>query len=116
MSYTLDWGDDPAPRVEMPIRVLNTAIGGRMEGGNVVAIDFEDSALVPEDLARIEIVLRGSAEDISAGLVQRNPETNGPRLAFTFQPGEAEVIEFRAQLRLDGAPLSEVWLYRWTRS
>ena len=114
MSYTLDWGASPAPATGMPLRVLNTAIGGRPEGGNIVAIDFEDGALVPEDLSRIDILVRGSAGDVTPGLVQRNPETNGPRLAFTFIPGEADLIEFRAQLRLDGAPLSEVWLYRWT--
>ncbi|MEX0310957.1 MAG: glucan biosynthesis protein, partial [Tateyamaria sp.] len=38
----------------------------------------------------------------------------GPRLAFTFTAGDARWAEFRAQLRLDGQPLSEVWLYRWT--
>ncbi|WP_300035859.1 glucan biosynthesis protein [uncultured Roseobacter sp.] len=114
MSYTLDWGASPAPSSGMPLRVLNTAIGGRPEGGNIVAIDFEDSALVPDDLSRLDILVRGSAGEVTPGLVQRNPETNGPRLAFTFKPGEADLIEFRAQLRLDGAPLSEVWLYRWT--
>ncbi|WP_295314103.1 glucan biosynthesis protein G [Roseobacter sp.] len=116
MTYTLDWGADPAPAAGMPLKVLSTAIGGRPEGGNIVAIDFEDSALVPEDLDRLDIVVRGSAGEVTPGLVQRNPDTNGPRLAFTFRPGDADLIEFRAQLRLDGAPLSEVWLYRWTRA
>ncbi|WP_299778411.1 glucan biosynthesis protein [uncultured Roseobacter sp.] len=114
MSYLMDWGDDPAPKADMPLRVLSTAIGGRPEGGKVVTIDFEDGALVPDDLSRLDIILRGSDGTLSDGLVQRNPETNGPRLAFTFQAGEARYIEFRAQLRLDGTPLSEVWLYRWT--
>ncbi len=116
MTYTLDWGADPAPAAGMPLKVLSTAIGARPEGGNIVAIDFEDSALVPEDLDRLDIVVRGSAGEVTPGLVQRNPDTNGPRLAFTFRPGDADLIEFRAQLRLDGAPLSEVWLYRWTRA
>lgn len=114
MSYLMDWGDDPAPKVDMPLRVLSTSIGGRPEGGKVVTIDFEDGALVPDDLSRLDIILRGSTGTLSDGLVQRNPETNGPRLAFTFQAGDSKYIEFRAQLRLDGAPLSEVWLYRWT--
>lgn len=114
MTYRLDWGSDPAPAADMPLRVLNTAMGERPEGGIIVAIDFENSATVPDDLNRLDIVLRGSTGSVSSGLVQRNPETGGPRLAFTFQPEGAELVEFRAQLRLDGEPLSEVWLYRWT--
>ncbi len=114
MTYQLDWADDPAPRASMPLRVLDTAMGDRPEGGTVVAIDFEGRADVPEDLNTLDIILRSSTGDISDGLVQRNPETGGPRLAFTFYPADAGLVEFRAQLRLNGAPFSEVWLYRWT--
>ncbi len=116
MSYTIDWGGDPVPkRSDAPLRVLNTAIGGRPEGGQVVVIDFDAGPQVPDDLSQIEIMLRTSAGDITPGIVQRNPETQGPRLAFTFSPRDAELVEFRAQLRLAGAPLSEIWLYRWTK-
>ena len=116
MTYTLDWGGAPAPRNDDLIRVGNTAMGARPEGGIVAVIDFENGPSVPDDLSQLTIVLRGSAGSHSSGLVQRNPETGGPRLAFTFQPEDADLIEFRAQLRLDGAPLSEVWLYRWTKA
>ncbi|WP_299871151.1 glucan biosynthesis protein [uncultured Sulfitobacter sp.] len=117
LTYTLDWGADPvAPSASVPVKVLNTAMGGRPEGGQIIAIDFADSPDVPEDLSEIEIILRSSTGETTPGIVQRNPETNGPRLAFTFQPGEATLAEFRAQLRLNGEPLSEVWLYRWTRA
>lgn len=115
MTYRLDWGADPSPKTGMPVKVLNTAMGERPEGGIICAIDFEDGTGVPSDLDELDILLRSSAGSISSGLVQRNPETGGPRLAFTFQPEEAQLIEFRAQLRLGGAPLSEVWLYRWTK-
>lgn len=114
MSYRLDWAEDPAPRDLMPLRVLDTAIGDRPEGGTIVAIDFETRADVPADIKDIDIVLRSNAGEVSKGLIQRNPDTGGPRLAFTFHPGDATLVEFRAQLRLAGAPLSEVWLYRWT--
>ena len=115
MSYTLHWGADPvAPSATVPVKVLNTAMGGRPEGGIIIAIDFADGPDVPEDLSEVEILVRSSAGSTSSGIVQRNPETGGPRLAFTFRPEEATLAEFRAQLRLGGAPLSEVWLYRWT--
>lgn len=114
MSYHLEWGGDPSPIAGRPLQVAKTAMGGRPEGGLIIAIDFADGPDLPEDLAEIEIILRASAGDVSAGIVQRNPETGGPRLAFTFTPGDATWAEFRAQLRHRTHPLSEVWLYRWT--
>ena len=116
MTYRLDWGEDPAPKAAMPLRVLNTAAGGRPEGGRIFTIDFEGADHVPDDLSRIDRLVRSTAGDVTEGVIQRNPDTGGPRLAFTFMPGDADWAEFRAQLRLDGAALSEVWLYRWTRS
>ncbi|MEP5633888.1 MAG: glucan biosynthesis protein G [Tateyamaria sp.] len=116
MTYRLDWGSDPAPKAAMPLRVINTAAGGRPEGGRIFALDFENAAHVPQDVSKIERLVRSSAGEVTEGIVQRNPATGGPRLAFTFKPGDARWAEFRAQLRLDGEALSEVWLYRWTKT
>ena len=107
---------EPEPHEDMPLRVLNTAAGGRPEGGRIFTIDFEDGPNVPEDLDQITKIVRSSAGEVTEGIVQRNPETGGPRLAFTFQAGDATWAEFRAQLRFDGKPLTEVWLYRWTKT
>ena len=117
MNYTLHWGADPvAMTAQMPVRVLNTAMGGRaFEEGEIIVIDFADSPDVPDDLSKVEILVRTNAGTVTPGILQRNPETKGPRLAFTFQAEDATLAEFRAQLRLNGEPLSEVWLYRWTK-
>ena len=116
LSYLLDWGSDPLARsARAPVQVTNTAIGGRPEGGQVVVIDFSPHADVPDDLSTVNIILRASTGDITPGILQRNPETGGPRLAFTFDPKDADLVEFRAQLRSDAGAMSEVWLYRWTR-
>lgn len=116
MSYTLHWGADPvAASAQVPVRVLNTAMGGRPEGGDIIVIDFANGPAVPDDLSEVEILVRANAGSVTPGILQRNPETGGPRLAFTFKAGEATLAEFRAQLRLKGEPLSEVWLYRWTK-
>ncbi len=115
MTYTLHWGANPAAvTADVPVKVLNTAMGGRPEGGQIIVIDFADSPDVPKDLSEVEIILRANNGSITPGILQRNPETNGPRLAFTFMPDDARWAEFRAQLRVGGDPLSEVWLYRWT--
>ncbi len=113
LSYRLTWGEEIS--YGQGLTVLNTMMGSAFENnGTIVLIDFADAQHVPEDLAEVEIVVNSSAGEVSSGVLQRNPETNGPRLAFKFHPGDETLIEFRAQLRLEGAPLSEVWLYRWT--
>ncbi|MEQ6250157.1 glucan biosynthesis protein G [Sulfitobacter sp. HNIBRBA3233] len=113
LRYALDWAADPAPATPL-LPVLRSAMGGRMEGGLVIVIDFENGDAMPEDMDAIEVTLRNSHGRIAAPILQRNPETNGPRLAFTFHPDDAAFAEFRAQLRVGDAPLSEIWLYRWT--
>lgn len=116
LRYRLQWGADPAPVTPHLLRVTNTAMGGRPEGGLVMVIDFANGDSVPEDLDEVEILLRSSAGTTTPGILQRNPETNGPRLAFTFDPQGADVSEFRVQLRAAGSALSEIWLYRWTKT
>ena len=84
-------------------------------GERLMVIDFvaaagqtlpEPDAIMPNVWAR--------PGTVGKPVVQENPDTGGIRLAFSFDPGEAGMAELRAQLRQDGKPLSEVWLYRWT--
>ncbi|MEP2532424.1 glucan biosynthesis protein G [Shimia sp.] len=112
LTYSLTWGDDD--NYGDGLRVLNTRIGKAFEDGIIIAIDFENGPNVPTDLDLIDKQIRASNGEVSKGILQRNPETGGPRLAFKFHPGDAGLIEFRAELRLGGKPLSETWLYRWT--
>ncbi|MEQ6202380.1 glucan biosynthesis protein G [Sulfitobacter sp. HNIBRBA2951] len=116
MRYNLQWGADPAPATPALVRVHHTAMGGRPEGGLVMVIDFEDGAALPDDLDGIDVYLRASFGTTTPPILQRNPATGGPRVAFTFDPQDATVAEFRVQLRRADDPLSEVWLYRWTPS
>jgi len=113
LSYRLTWDQTVSHGAGLP--ALNTMIGAGFDNrGQVVVIDFADGADVPDNLGDIDIRLTSSGGTHTDGVLQRNPETNGPRLAFSFDPQDANLIEFRAQLRLSGRPLSEVWLYRWT--
>ena len=111
-SYNMTWSS----RAEYGkgLRVLNTRAGDDRGGGLRFTIDFapENGALTDPD--SIIPLVRASQGEIVAPIVERNPETGGLRLGFKFQPGDAEVSEMRAQLRTPNAPLSEVWLYRWT--
>ncbi len=112
-KYRLSWGGEPAESHPVA-RVLNTRMGKRFTGGRLAAIDFEDNAAIPEDLDKLTLHVSSGAGTVSEGILQRNPDTGGVRLAFTFDPGDAPVMEMRAQLVKDGHTISEVWLYRWT--
>ncbi|MEM8592496.1 MAG: glucan biosynthesis protein G [Pseudomonadota bacterium] len=113
MTYRLTW--DGEGEYGRGLKVMNTAIGDNpFDDGIIVAIDFEAGAEVPEDLSEVVKLVRASAGEVTEGVLQMNPETGGPRLAFKFTPGEETLIEFRAQLWLNQEPLTEVWLYRWT--
>lgn len=112
-TYRLNWGEDPT--LQNPVaRVLNTRMGERFGGGRIVAIDFEDSADLPEDLNDLTLHVSTNEGEVTPAIIQRNPQTGGVRMAFTLHAGEATAVELRAQILLEGRSISEVWLYRWT--
>ncbi len=113
-TYTMDWADTEPATVEGLSHVTNTRIGGHPDGGMIVAIDFSPNDVTLADLDDVDSLIRASAGTTGPGIVQRNPETGGARVAFAFDPGDEAHAEMRVQLIGGGAALSEVWLYRWT--
>ncbi|MGV6802651.1 MAG: glucan biosynthesis protein [Ruegeria sp.] len=112
LTYRLTWGEEPQ-RTAMP-RVINTATGENTFGeGRLAVIDFEASSLF-DDPDALSVFVQSPHSETSEGVLQRNPDTGGLRLAFSFQPGDRDHVELRAQLRLGKEPASEVWIYRWT--
>jgi len=116
-SYRMIWGAQAAGQKPVA-QVVNTRIGKRFAGGYIVAVDFAPHPALGGDLDALTIHLSSNQGQVSSGILQRNPDTGGPRLTFSFDPGSAAAIELRAQLRrADGAStptVTEVWLYRWT--
>ncbi|MCE0506705.1 glucan biosynthesis protein G [Roseivivax sp. GX 12232] len=111
-SYDMSWG---ARGVHGEgLAVINTRSGKDRGGGLRFTIDFAPDPEEPLDLDQLVPLVRASAGEVVAPIVERNPETGGVRLGFKLLPGDAQVIEMRAQLRSEEAGLSEVWLYRWT--
>ncbi|APG46652.1 glucan biosynthesis protein [Phaeobacter porticola] len=114
LSYRLTWGSDPDLSVP---QVINTAAGARIFGdpGRIMTIDFAPHPLFADGPDDIKAHITSPHTTPTEGVLQNNPETGGMRLAFAFDPGERDHVELRAELRKDGEPASEVWLYRWTR-
>jgi glucans biosynthesis protein len=48
--------------------------------------------------------------------VHPNPEIDGIRVSFELDPAGTELSELRLTLRLGDQPISETWLYRWTKA
>lgn len=115
IGYQMDWGDTPQGLPDLA-HVINTRIGkGFDQIKTVIAIDFAPHPAFEEGpLDDLTVILRGSAGEVSPAVIQRNPGTGGVRMNFSILPGDETIVELRAQLRRDGKPLSEVWLYRWT--
>ncbi|MHA6265076.1 glucan biosynthesis protein [Arenibacterium sp. CAU 1754] len=113
IAYRLTWGAQAPVETGLP-RVINTRTGARLKGGRIVTIDFESDPAFDAGPDAITAHISSPHVETSAGVLQRNPETGGLRLAFSFDPGDRPLVELRAQLRRDGTPASEVWLYRWT--
>jgi glucans biosynthesis protein len=46
--------------------------------------------------------------------VRANPARGGQRVSFEFRPKGAEQTDIRCELKQNGQPISEAWIYRWT--
>ena len=120
VAYRLTWCAE-APVDTGMARVIETRMGeshawSEHENGRIVTIDFEPDVIFEDELDTFELRITSAQAETTEGVLQRNPDTGGLRLAFSFDPGDRDVVELRAQIRKDGAPASEVWLYRWTRN
>lgn len=112
-AYRLSWGA-AAPITSALAPVLDTACGAREAGGRIVTVDFAAHPAFEAGPEAITAHISSPHAETSPGVLQRNPETGGMRLAFHFDPGDRALVELRAQLRHQTEPVSEVWLYRWT--
>lgn len=118
IGYRLTWSADVPVKTGVP-RVVNSAMGARHTGarelpGRIVTVDYEPHPVFDDGPETMTIHVSSPHAETTKGVLQRNPETGGLRLAFAFEPGARKMVELRAQLRKNGKAASEVWLYRWT--
>jgi len=109
LAYRLHWGAEPALRPPLARARRWREAAGEAPGWRRVLIDFDEtgSDLTPDaqmDLGQVPV---------RHVVVTPNTAAGGWRLAFEFQPGQAQEIEQRAQLVDAHGPRSEVWVRRW---
>jgi glucans biosynthesis protein len=117
-AYRLSWPDD-APVTWSGAVVHATRAGlingpPRETGAIQFAVDFKGlsfSSASELPVARLDT----SAGAVSTPVVQINPEINGLRVSFSLDPKGAASSELRLVLQTNDRPISETWLYRWTK-
>ncbi len=113
-DYWLHWCAAP-PDVTPQARVHATRTGRSIHHDNrrILVVDFETEsswALPPKVEASVS---QGEMTDIT---LRKLPACNLTRVSLEFAPGEEEVLEFQLTLIGPEGPVSEKWIYRWTRS
>ena len=118
-AYRLSWPND-VPRSWPGGLVAATRIGHaigklRKSGAWQFVIDFK--GIAPQAANEEAPVARvtASAGAVSVPVVQANPEIDGIRVSFTFDPKGADVSELRGALSSGDKVVSETWLFRWTK-
>ena len=117
-SYALSWPDH-APR-RWPGAFVSATRAGLINGPQrktgiiQFAVDFKGYAAGADTelpIARVE----ASTGAVSPPIVQPNPGIGGVRVSFGLDPKGAESSELRLALQTRDKPISETWLYRWTK-
>ena len=111
-GYRITWpGDTPSTPGIAP--VIRSAEGRTFDGRQrQMVIDYGPVKSPSPELIRADVSI--SPGKLVETVTHPNPETGGIRVFVTFDPGQAEMIEFRVQPRHLGIPVGETWLYRWT--
>jgi glucans biosynthesis protein len=113
-NYKIYWGTD-VPEAWAGARVVKTRVGNGKKAGIIMfVIDLAGPSVKDaKDLPAVD--LSASAGQISNINVQRNGEISGVRVSFNLTTGDSELIELRCVLKAGDQPVSETWLYRWTK-
>ncbi len=96
--------------------VADTRIGAVPKtGARRVVIDFEGDALKGLSAeSGIKADVWSNTGKVLNPVAHALTTTDGWRIGFELEPGNATAVELHARLTKDTQPLSETWLYRWT--
>ncbi|HDZ08175.1 glucan biosynthesis protein G [Pseudohongiella sp.] len=111
-AYHMSWPDE-RPLPEGFGRVTRSAYGLKLAQPHPqMVIDYSD---LPAgiNLNDVNFDVTVSAGTVLETIAQPN-HLDGARFIVTFDPRGAELIEIRGKPVLQGQPIGETWLYRWT--
>jgi glucans biosynthesis protein len=123
-SYRLHWGAQmPARPPLAQVVATRTGLGGyvgqkRTHFSWRFVVDFAggDLSMLSKDV-EVEPVITASRGQIEVPSVRPLDIVRGYRVTFDLKPTDDSVapVDLRLYLRANGQPLTETWLYQWTR-
>jgi glucans biosynthesis protein len=113
-TYRLHW-TYARPNPGKLATFAKTRTGTGPSGTRRFVLELVGNALFSVAPNAIQTTVSASKGAIQNLVLQRNPETGGMRVSFELDPKGEPLIEMRAVLMHGDVPLSETWLYRWTK-
>lgn len=112
-AYRLTWPDNLKP-LSNKTKVIRSASGLRLnDNQREIVIDY--SNIKAEEIKDISIDVSVDRGQLLDSRIQHNAETGGARVFLSFDNQDANVIEFRVQLKKQQQAFTETWLYRWIK-
>ncbi|MDB5574463.1 MAG: glucan biosynthesis protein [Tardiphaga sp.] len=112
-TYRLHWRMDNPKSSALAI-FSRSGVGSRGDNTKLFVLDLIGDRLKSIDPTKVKGVVSAEKAEIRNIVTQPNPQTGGWRLSFELPVKDKTPIELRALLMQDNAPLSEVWVYRWS--
>ncbi len=113
-TYRLHWTNQrPNPRHLADFATTRTGAGPN--GTRLFVLEVTGEILKSVDPKTVKTTVTASKGEVQHLVLQPNPETGGLRVSFQLDVKNEPLIELRGQLMTDDKPLTETWLYRWTR-
>jgi glucans biosynthesis protein len=112
-TYRLHWGANH-PNSDALAQFAKTRVGSAPGGNRRFVLEVTGGALASLDPKNVTAKVQADKGEIRNLVLQPNPQTGGMRISFELATKSAPLIELRGQLLQQDAPLSEVWIYRWT--
>jgi glucans biosynthesis protein len=113
-TYRLHWGK-ARPNARSLATFAKTRTGAGPNGTRRFVLELTGDALFAVDPKEIQTTIAPSKGAVQNLVLQRNPETGGMRVSFELDTKNEPLVELRGLLKHGDNPISETWLYRWTR-
>ena len=113
--YRMHWCWNP-PIESRKATVQQTRVGETKNGEIAFVVDFANTELCEGcNGATLMPNVTPSTGEVRNPRLAAGPAAGTQRLRFEYAPSGSDPADLRAQLAVDGKPVSETWIFRWAR-